>query len=57
MLVNILCLIGGFVICLCLPNVKYNKVKAEFDELKEKVKDKLDGDDDVKADVKDKAPE
>jgi hypothetical protein len=40
----------GFVLGVCatllLPNTKYKKLKAEFDELKEKAIDKIDGDDD-----------
>jgi hypothetical protein len=35
----------GFGIALLLPNKKYNKAKAELNELRNKVADAIDGDD------------
>jgi len=46
MIINLLCFVAGFIVCLCLPNTKYKKAKAELAELTDKIKDRLDGDND-----------
>jgi hypothetical protein len=52
MLINALIFGGGaivgFIVCLCLPNKKYKKAQEELSELKSKIADAIDGDDDDK---------
>lgn len=41
MIINILCFIAGFVVCLGLSAKKYAKLQSEYTKIKDKIEDKI----------------